>query len=375
MAKSFDKKNIIDDDLIRQALKTRLKSIQPSDELIKRTIEKCSIEHEKVIEKDKKISFIPWIYKLGAPVAAGALILTLMLNTGNLFTKYSTQSEVPSDSNFEAAAPSDVPQIAGSSELTVSDEKLRSASPEYKLGEPDVSEEPMYKGEVRGFGSMTLMAPAVERLNSLANASQTSVMFTANNEYADAFNYLVSQYNSDMETIYVLDESKATLVHAVQDNGVDASTLLAAESYRDILNNEGYWVLPLKNEDDVTDRLLAVNIIDSTDREMTISSNDITYEYQQKSFLVTPIFRSFDDIQIIFDKMSLTEHVQASGYKEVSDPVIADINNGNDFIAFMEADNQEIAVPLFTNNGLFGLENNRVYNRDELFKIISGYLE
>ena len=47
MAESFDKRErspAISDDLIKEALKTGLSSIQPSDELLKKTIENCRKE-------------------------------------------------------------------------------------------------------------------------------------------------------------------------------------------------------------------------------------------------------------------------------------------------------------------------------------------
>ncbi len=365
MAELFNKSSLVNDDLIRETLKTGLSGIKPSDELIQKTIEKCSMEYRKANEKENNKSFIPWIYKLGAPIAAGALLITLALNTNNLYTKYDSEIQAPEAPNYAIAGTSGAPEASA-------DAAHQSAEPEYsRSASPDEEGFAVAKGA--DMGPRLFMAPAVEKLDSLSNKTSITIMETGN--YNDAFVYLVNRYNSEMGTLYDFDENSAALVYTVRDDGLDSEELLSAKSYWDILDNEGYWILPLKNENKVTERLLAVNKIDSKDKDKTVSSNDVIYEYQQDSFLVTPIFKSFNDAARLFDTAALKEFVHENGYAEVTDPVIADINNGNDFIAFMVADNQEVAVPLFSDSGLFGLESNRVYQRDQLFSILSSHLE
>ena len=74
--------------------------------------------------------------------------------------------------------------------------------------------------------------------------------------------------------------------------------------------------------------------------------------------------------EILFDLENLKNLVLVAGYKTISEIVIADINDGMDFLVFVKADGVELAVPCFTDSGLFGLENNKVYAREDLFEII-----
>ena len=65
--------------------------------------------------------------------------------------------------------------------------------------------------------------------------------------YNDAFVYLVNRYNFQRwEHCTILTKSSAAEVYT-GDDGLDSEELLSA-SYWDILDNEGYWILPPKNE-------------------------------------------------------------------------------------------------------------------------------
>jgi hypothetical protein len=93
MAESYDRKTSlsITDDMIKEALKSGLSSIKSSDTLINRTLEKC----ENVITEDKKQSkksrsFMNMVYKFGAPLAAGALVLVLIFTIPGVYNSGKT---------------------------------------------------------------------------------------------------------------------------------------------------------------------------------------------------------------------------------------------------------------------------------------------
>lgn len=82
-----NKKDLINEDLIKEALKSGLKDIKPSEKLIANTIERCNTEllsENKVNYKRSKP--YQWAYRLGAPIAACALVLLLILNYDNIFS-------------------------------------------------------------------------------------------------------------------------------------------------------------------------------------------------------------------------------------------------------------------------------------------------
>ena len=59
----------------------------------------------------------------------------------------------------------------------------------------------------------------------------------------------------------------------------------------------------------------------------------------------------------------------------VTEPVIVDINHGQDFIVFYEVDGNQKCIPFFTNSGMFGLKNATVYERVRMFRIISQHIQ
>lgn len=96
MAESYDRNSScsISDDMIKEALKSGLSSIKASDDLINITLEKCQTE----ITRDKKIkpkSFMRMAYKFGTPLAAGALILVLILMMPGVYNTKKSSSANP----------------------------------------------------------------------------------------------------------------------------------------------------------------------------------------------------------------------------------------------------------------------------------------
>ncbi|NMA65087.1 MAG: hypothetical protein GX957_02460, partial [Clostridiaceae bacterium] len=91
-------------------------------------------------------------------------------------------------------------------------------------------------------------------------------------------------------------------------------------------------------------------------------------------------FVSFDEsteirnLEPMFDKSALSELIKQDN-NSVTEPVIVDINHGQDFIVFYEVDGNQKCIPFFTNSGMFGLKNATVYERVRMFRIISQHIQ
>ena len=117
MAESYDRKTSlsITDDMIKEALKSGLSSIKASDTLINRTLEKC----ENVITEDKKQSkksrsFMNMVYKFGAPLAAGALVLVLIFTIPGVYNSGKTAApQAPmASAAFDSASTNSISEAA-----------------------------------------------------------------------------------------------------------------------------------------------------------------------------------------------------------------------------------------------------------------------
>lgn len=387
MAKSFDKMDnspAISDDMIKEALKTGLSSIAASDELVKKTLDKCQdqITNGKQSYKAGKSSIMPWVYKLGAPLAVGAMVLVLVFGGNQPFSKNKISESAPQASNSEFSQEASESGSAFKKD-TLDEENARSASELHIQFSEEVapSVEPATDA---GSGEMLMYGFAadsdyagLQTLNSLSNRTKNNVAGSPDDSMG-VFNAIVSQYNSSNGTQLTLDEVSVTRVYTLLPGGVNSNLLSDAGSYKEILSNEGYWALPLKNVQGVIEKILSVNLLDDGNPNMTVSSEDLQVKLNQDEFLVSS--EPAGDItsrgnQMIFDANSLVNKVKAEEYQSVSETIVVDVNYGSDFLVFVNADGQELAIPFFTTDNLFGLENKKIYARDELFKIISNDMQ
>ncbi len=377
MAKSLDKKDLpsfINDDMIREALKTGLKSLQASDDLVRETLSKCQNEIVQGKNSHKARAYMPWVYKLGTPLAAGALILVLALNNNSLKSSDNYTAAAPQASAQSSGAES--PEDGGTS-AEKKDAERSSNDVELKFNEaiaPTVAPAPdIGSGDVAiGFSKGSAYTTGLYGLNSSPNRSKNE-SHKEQAEPLDAFNGAVIQYNTAKGTQFTLNEAGVTRVQTVFTTGIQDDMIIKASSYKELLSGEGYWALPLMNTNDVMEGLLTVNVVDQANSNMTVSSNDLLYTFNDVDYLISAhpagarISKSFE---MMFDTSGLVDLAEAKGYKTVSEPVVVDINYGMDFLVFMEADQQELAIPFLLDENLFGLENMKMYARNELFKII-----
>jgi hypothetical protein len=360
--------------MIKEAFKTGLTGIAASDDLVSITLDKCL--NEVRVDKNRKTGkwFItPWVYRLGAPLAAGALLLILFFGGNQLFSNRKASDSAPQTLTNEAAS-----GAAKSAAAPDSKEKSRSAAaPEIAFSEevPPAAPSEGYGGEatVRSFAADVSKddGSTPKALNSMLNRTSNKEAGSIEGSM-DLFETVVNTYNSTKGTRLTLDKTGITRVRTLLQDGINAESLKNAGSYNDILSDEGYWALPLKNSQGYLETIVDVNTIDKDNPNMSVSSSDIPVKFNNEQYLVSeqPSGILYEGNNIAFDVVSIRNMVLAQGYKSVSEAVIADINYGKDFLAFMNADGKEIAVPVLTSGNLFGLENRKIYNRDELFKVI-----
>mgnify|MGYP000924639828 CR=1 FL=1 len=369
----------VSDDMIKEVLKSGLSEIKASDELINITLEKCQAEIENKQKKQSR-KFMFMTYKVGAPLAAGALALVLILNSGGLFTK-KTYSGTPTAMEGPVPSAAAVPEYAAGSVNINTDEQVAS----YGFAAPQVAsestrlpgkgtqmpEEPSSGLSVMRFGEDTAA------LNSLANRS-------ANNDEPSPdkldrlFTAITELYNLKNGTKLGLAKEGITRIYTLPKSGVNAETLQKANDFHEILSGEGYWALPLKNQDGIIDTVLTV-AEDVAPAETSVSDSDTVYSVEEKEFIVSSLEKGSiigSELYELFDKSAISGLISKAGYKydNEAEIIIADINYGNDFIVLTQAGNEKLVVPMLTNEDLFGVVNKKVYTWPEFVRIISSCL-
>ncbi|MCX7771958.1 MAG: hypothetical protein N2376_02455 [Clostridia bacterium] len=375
----------LNDDILRQALKSGLTSINASDELVKRTLNRCKEEIDAVSlnQSSRKFSY-SWVYKLGAPIAACALVVVLAFGSGNLFTARQKTSNLAMPSASESASPSASALLDSNSAMKANEAGADGVSaqqneitPMAKFEKPvssDSASRSVGNQDSNGFAgeaSQKRLAPAITSLNSLPGSTfdidATESVPTA------AFDGIVAAYNQANALNLMLDKGQVTLVNALAPSGAAKSTFQNAKNTDVILSGNRYWMLPLKNQNGAVEAVLAVNTYNDNDPAQPISSNEILYKNGEEGYKANALGAGpsvYQTLPEVFDTASLKALFEASGYSNISDLVIVDINYGMDFMAFAKSDGKELGMPLLTSGNFLGLENRKVYLRDELFKFI-----
>lgn len=357
-----NKKDLINEDLIKEALKSGLKDIKPSEKLIANTIERCNTEllsENKVNYKRSKP--YQWAYRLGAPIAACALVLLLILNYDNIFFRYKATKETePQSSAYGIARSSDT---RADDKFTAFEDKAGSSAPEVASPESTLNE----KLEIKYF-SFTEETDDFHVLRSYP--VRTSDM-NDTYEHQEAFRYIASTFNSDNKVDYVLDEVNILQVNTLIEEGVDADALQNTESYRNILSDEGYWALPLNDNKGTLKAFLRVADINDANTVVSASGNEKIYNFNDKMYFVSTYESpEISNLETMFDKAALMELIEQN-YNIKNRPVIVDINNGRDFVVFFEDSEKQMGIPFFTNRDMFGLENSKIYETSQMFTVIS----
>ncbi len=378
MAKSLNIKqinNTVDDDMIKDALKTGLSSIKASDYLVNQTILKCQNEITKEKQKNRPKIIMPWIYKLGAPLAAGALVLVLLINTNGLRMKNNSASDIaPQASTGEVTSlqGEEGPMSEPTPMPEAKEDQLYAAygsSPE-DMGDSTV---PDTEKDIAKFtDGVTLTARAkVLVLNSLANHAPNSQDEAISNQ---SLNAIASLYNETKGTQLILKEEGITRFTSLVKTGVDSQKLEKAQDYHGILSEEGYWALPLMSDNGDIEMILAVNTFDNDNPNTTISSQDIIYSVGGVHYIVTEFTDSIyigSELMELMDINAIGDIIKKSGYTYNSDIIVADVNYGMDFIALFSSGKQEFVIPFMINSSMFGLENRRVYTWTEFTQVVS----
>lgn len=394
MAESLKRKpnnDAINDDMIKDALKTGLSSIKASDYLVNKTLLKCQEEIEK--GKQKSRVFIPWILKLGTPLAAGALVLTLVINSGNLRMKSDSTNMAPQASanglmsKFDAEeaqikagqapAPTPSPEESVASQEIVDkefDEDIKFGVGLTADNHDDISGRSEQEEKV----AVETLEPTEPSARSKASALYSSakresgISKTSITELEQLFTEIVNIYNQANETGLILNEGTILRVTCLPKEGVSARTLIESEDYDEVLSDEGYWALPLVDQNGNIEKILTVCDYDQVDPD-AVSGMDITYTIERNKYVVSEL--SVGDSIGSDLKDLLSEILYDLGDIRKSGLVIVDINNGTDFIAIVDMGERKMIVPLLMNNGIFGLENKKIYNWSMFTRIVGKNLE
>lgn len=370
MAELFDRSGnfpAISDDKIKEALKTGLMSIQPSNDLINETLDKCKSEILNVnhVKTGKPMGF-SLVYKLGASLAAGVLLLVLLLDGNTSLFRMKTSESAPMASAAQSAPES-------GSAFGCTDNMRSSDDVDIMFSEAAPAETPIpspsggeatgmimkgFKGDFRGDAAFTLQS-----LNSLPYGSVNESAGTIEDSIT-LFNSAVEHYNNKNGTDFTLNKNDILRINTLVQGGVSADLLLSANSFNDILSGEGYWALSITDSQGLK-MVLSVAELDNIGSDAAVSINELIFDFGQKKLVLST------QPSTLIDTFSLREKASEEGFKTDSEIVVADINYGMDFIAFMGAGGQELAIPVLTNSNVGGLESMKIYGRDELFKTIS----
>jgi len=225
---------------------------------------------------------------------------------------------------------------------------------------------------------MMRLGEKIDALNSLSNRSANNSE-PALDKLDKLFMAITNLYNLKNGTKLSLDKEGITRIYTLPESGVNAETLQKADDYHEILSGEGYWALPLKNQDGIIDIVLTVAAIDANDADDPVSDRDTVYSIEEKEFIVSSLENGSlisSELYELFDKSAISGLIREAGYEYYNEAemIIVDINYGNDFIVLTKAGNEELVVPLLTDESLFGIVNRKVYTWPEFVRIISSGL-
>lgn len=368
MAKSFDQNErtpAVSDDLIKDALKTGLSNIHASDDLIRETLAACRNEIQAEERKVTKKAPWPWVVKIGAPLAAGALVCVLMLNT-----PYMKSANNATGAGADSARSSDMVMEQNGEVNIMFSEKVQDAASQE---EPVTSSAPI---ESKAFANVngsdvvfgTAYSHNIEGLYSATNRTVDEYE-PDDAKLMEHFESIVTQYNTVQGTQFTLFSTGVTRVETLVETGVTADMLQNMTDYHELLSGKGYWLLPLKNSDGVLEDVITVNTMEAQNKELVVTSYDFVFSTNNYRFLVSPHSSGAlvaKNCELMFDASNLVSEVKAKGYKNISDMTILDINYGMDFLVMFKGDGKQLAIPFVLDQELYGLENQRIYPSEEL---------
>lgn len=369
MAESWMGKNP-HDDIIRNALKTELDELKASDELVRKTLEKCRSELEVPREKPSgMLVFNKVAMRFGGTLAACLLITVLVVTLGfNGMSK--NKSMAPNTAQFadESAAPAPAPEAAATryeldkstgmakGDMRTNEDSFQAAAPEAPA-EPEAGEAPAGADGIMMAG---LRGPVqLESLNYGGIGGSASKIALSQS----AKEALLKDYNLQNGSAYILNDTEAISVTALKDGGLSAEAIDLAQSYQDLASPRGYWVIPLNDPMGNPAMMLPVFHGDLSKEEKENTGLNLTYSsdgsiWNASAYATLPA------------NVGLVDWIKApadSGTK----PMVLDINRGMDFLVFYTLDGKEYGIPFFSFLNLTGLENGRIYEVSTLLDLLS----
>ena len=382
MAESFnsaDNSRAPNDDMIKQALKTELGHLKASDDLIGKTLDRCSAELDRNTGSKSFLSLI-WnktsLRYCATVVTACLIVLVFIVKYPSLFGPKSSPDGNMSIARTQAAAD----DLGASANTSGAESPLSKSANDYTIqASPTPAPElaPSIAGDSSNQVGLMFTESAVPKaLNSLNGYGNNQAR---GNEAAsvEALNTVVIAFNQNNGTQYSFDENRILSVSTVSKEGITSDKLRKTADYHEIIDAGNYWILPLKDNNGEISTLLPVfeaGIQDGSEPSYDVA---ITFSGEMWMSSVTlAISTDENTINLLLDGKALEKLVQdTEGVKQVSEVIIADINNGRDFMAFITADGKEYAIPLFMSITSSSLVNGQAYSLREALDGLAGYLD
>ena len=383
MAESFnsgDNIRALDDDMIKQALKTELGHLKASDELLEKTLKRCSSELNKEAVRKSFLSMI-WnktsLRYCATVVTACLIVLVFIVKFPSLLGNKSASENNASIAGTQTAADAGGAP-ANPSESDESKYKLANgfAAEAAPAQEPAPKVAPPVVGDSTDrVGIMFSESAVPNTFNSLNGYGNNQ---TRGNEASyEAFNAVMGAYNQYSGTQFTYDETRVLSVSMISNSGISSDMLRKASDYHEIMANGNYWILPIKNNKGEIVTLLPVFEVGAVDGSDPLY--DISFNFSGEmwnSSLSLSITTDNRTTNLLLDRKAIENLVQnAKGVKQITELLIVDINNGRDFMAFVYADGQEYAVPFFTSISSSSLVNGQVYTLREAFDSLADFLD
>lgn len=380
MAKSYKGSGLMrpsDDDIIKQALKEELEHLKASDELIAKTLSRCSAE---ISRNEKPKSFFiklmnKPVLRYGATVAAACLlVLVFLVNFPGLvgLSPAKDMSEAPLAKN--AAGGADMARSAAVSDRAPASkeegqQKMQAA--------PSMDTAPPIPAPETSSDDISIMFTGpvhIAALNSLD--SGWGVSGYDGGESFESVDILVASYNKALGTDYAPGADNLITVYALQSGGVDAETLKSASGYEELLGGGSYRILPLKEQ---SGDYAAVLPVFAKPYDGSIPEEKAHYVLTEGSLMTYSAPALPVDKEVVDAMLSPARLENAlkddNGFAQIAGMIFADINYGSDFIAFVSADGKKYAVPLFTNLRVNSLQNGKAYELRFALDSLARYLE
>lgn len=364
---------LLDDDFVRKTYKAGLEQLKASDELIKTTLDRCRAELEDGSKKRKTGFSWNRFALVGTPVAACLLGLVILLNQPMMNSK-----------SAQDMAPSQAPEVAGMAAAGASD---GAQAPQARADNSHESENAMEevpnvtalkKGDVQG---LTIMfSEAISPVYGSIDYSHSLTPAAGRRDLPpDAAKAILDAYNQAWGSRYTCDANAVLAISTLKAGGISGENLRQASGFGELLGEQEYHMMPLRDENQAYSLLLPVVESAVSYDDPSAAPFDIVYSHAGRTWLSSmyaAVPADNDQIAFLLDREGHQELVRVTfGVEQITDYRIIDINYGYDFMILIKADDKEYAIPHMTVRTAKSLENHKAYLASDALKGLADSLE